>query len=141
MSGKKRVVVLDTNVLYAGLYSTRGASFMLLQALVEGRLHIALSTALLFEYEDVLKRHQAVLDLSNRAIEQILDNLCALSDHQKIYFLWRPQLQDLKDDLVLELAVAAGARSIVTHNINDFRGSERFGVKAITPKQVLEEIS
>ncbi|HYA15617.1 MAG TPA: PIN domain-containing protein, partial [Syntrophales bacterium] len=84
---------------------------------------------------------QEILKLSNRNIEQILDNLCLLSAHQMIYFLWRPRLPDPKNDLILELAVAARVKFIVTHNTNDFKGSEPFGVKAITPKQMLEEIA
>lgn len=141
MLDNKRRIILDTNVLYAGLYSSKGASFRILRAIDDGRLRIVLSTALLFEYEDILKRHQDILNLSNKNIEKILDNLCLLSDHQKIYFLWRPRLPDPKDDLVLELAVAAGVRSIVTHNTIDFKGSELFGVRAKTPKQMLEEMS
>jgi len=45
-------IVLDTNVLYAGLYSASGKSYQSLMAIDEGRVHIALSTPLLFEYED-----------------------------------------------------------------------------------------
>jgi len=29
---------------------------------------------------------------------------------------------------------------IVTHNIKDFNGIDKFGVRAITPKQLLKEI-
>ena len=141
MPDKKHRIILDTNVLYAGLYSSKGASFRILRAIDAGRLRIVLSTALLFEYEDILRRHQEILNLSNQSIEKILDNLCLLSEHQKIYFLWRPRLPDPKDDLLLELAVAAGVKSVVTHNTADFKGSELFGVKPITPKQMLEEIS
>jgi len=43
-------------------------------------------------------------------------------------------------DLLLELAVASGLPIIVTHNIRDFRGSERFGIRAITPQNCLEEL-
>ncbi len=42
--------------------------------------------------------------------------------------------------MVLELAVGAGCRHIVTYNKRDFRGVERFGVEVITPKDLLEEI-
>lgn len=139
MTQKKLRVILDTNVLYSGLYSSKGASFRVLRAIDDHRLQIVLSTALLFEYEDVLKRNQEILNLPNPDIEKILDNLCLLSEHQKIYFLWRPRLPDPKDDLLLELAVASGAKFVVTHNITDFKGAEKFGVKAITPKELLEE--
>jgi predicted nucleic acid-binding protein len=35
--------------------------------------------------------------------------------------------------MVLETAVAAGAEFIVTHNIKDFSGADRFGVRIVTP--------
>ena len=140
MPGRKPRIILDTNVLYSGLYSSRGASFRVLRAIDGGRLRMVLSTALLFEYEDVLKRNHEILHLSNQEIEKILDNLCLLSEHQKIYFLWRPRLPDPKDDHLLELAIASETKWIVTHNTLDFRGAEQFGVRPIKPKELLEEI-
>ena len=101
---------------------------------------MVISTTLLFEYEDILKRNQAVLGLSEHEIEKLLDYFCLQSDHQKIYFLWRPRLPDPKDDHLLELAIASGAKLIVTHNTKDFKGAETFGIKAITPKELMEEI-
>ena len=133
-------IILDTNVLYAGLYSSRGASYQVLRLIEKGKIKPILSTALLFEYEDVLKRNKRILKIKEADIESILDNLCALSEHQKIYFLWRPYLSDPKDDHILELAVASETKTIVTHNIKDFRGINKFGVRAITPKTLLEEI-
>jgi putative PIN family toxin of toxin-antitoxin system len=140
MPRKKVRIILDTNVLFAGLYSSRGASFRVLQAIEEGKLKVVLSTTLLFEYEDILKRNQVVLGLTNQEIEKILDYLCMQSEHQKIYFLWRPFLADLKDDHLLELAIASGTKLIVTHNTKDFKGAEEFGIRSITPKELLEEI-
>lgn len=133
-------IILDTNVLHAGLYSSRGASYQVLRSIEKEKIKIVLSTAILFEYEDVLKRNKSILKLSDRDIEQILDNLCKLSEHQKIYFLWRPYLPDPNDDYILELAVASGTKTIVTHNIKDFRGLNKFGVRAITPRMLLEEL-
>ena len=140
MPRKKARIILDTNVLYAGLYSSRGASFKILQAIEEGKLKMVLSTTLLFEYEDILKRHQVDLCLSNQEIEKVLDYFCMKSEHQKIYFLWRPYLPDPKDDHLLELAIASGTKLIVTHNTKDFKGVEAFGIRSITPKAILEEI-
>jgi len=45
-----------------------------------------------------------------------------------------------KDDMVLELAVTAGCDYILTYNVNDFKGSEKFGIEAITPKAFLEMV-
>jgi putative PIN family toxin of toxin-antitoxin system len=133
-------IILDANVLHAGLYSSRGASYQILRLIEKGKIKPVLSTALLFEYEDVLKRNKKILKIKDSDIEVILDNLCAFSNHQKIYFLWRPYLPDPKDDHILELAVASETKTIVTHNIKDFRGINKFGVRAITPRKLLEEI-
>ncbi|WP_445367820.1 putative toxin-antitoxin system toxin component, PIN family [Methylomonas sp. BW4-1] len=133
-------IVLDTNVLFAGLYSANGASFKLLELLAGGQLQTTISTPLLFEYEDVLKRNRSMLQLTDAEVDIVLDNLCAFSRHQKVYFLWRPYLPDPKDDLVLELAVAARVNAIVTHNLKDFARIEKFGVEAITPKTLLERL-
>ena len=136
----KTDIVLDANVLHAGLYSSRGASYQILRCIERGKIKTVLSTALLFEYEDVLKRNKRTLKIKDSDIEIILDNLCAFSTHQKIYFLWRPYLPDPKDDYILELAVASETKTIITHNIKDFRGINKFGVRVITPKKLLEEI-
>ena len=47
---------------------------------------------------------------------------------QEIHFQWRPFLPDADDDMLLELAFAAGCRHIVTHNVRHFRGAEQLGV-------------
>ena len=133
-------VILDTNVLYAGLYSSEGASYQILRAIERGQIQIVISTSLLFEYEDILNRKKSELGLSQQQIEAILDNVCRLSVHQKIYYLWRPFLKDPKDDHILEVAVASQTKIIVTHNIRDFEGIDKFGIRTITPKQLLKEI-
>lgn len=140
MAEEKTRIILDTNVLYSGLYSSKGASFKVLEAIERGRLKMVLSTTLLFEYEDILKRNQAVLCLSGGEIEKLLDYFCLQSEHQKIHFLWRPNLPDPNDDHLLELAVASGTCFIITHNTKDFKGVASFGVRSITPKELLEEI-
>lgn len=133
-------VILDTNVLYAGLYSASGASHQVLIALEQGRIQIVLSTTLVFEYEEVLKRDQETLNLTDKEIEILLDDLCRRSNHQVVYFHWRPCLSDPKDDHILELAVASVTSTIVTHNIRDFMRAAEFGIRAITPRQLLEEL-
>ncbi|MDE2999060.1 MAG: putative toxin-antitoxin system toxin component, PIN family [Gemmatimonadota bacterium] len=132
--------ILDTNVLYAGLYSATGASHQVLIALEQGRIQIVLSTTLVFEYEEVLKRDRETLNLTDAEIGILLDDLCRRSKHQVVYFHWRPCLSDPKDDHILELAVASSTSTIVTHNVRDFRRTTEFGIRAITPGQLLEEL-
>ena len=57
-----------------------------------------------------------------------------------IHYLWRPFLSDPKDDHVLELAVASQVKKIVTFNAKDFKNVDKFGIKIISPKRLLEEI-
>ena len=135
-----KTIIMDTNILYAGLYSSAGASYQILRLIDAGEIRPVISTTLLFEYEDVLKREQHALAVSNQQIEVVLDNICALSSFQKIYFLWRPFLRDPKDDHILEVAVASKTETIITHNLKDFKGVEKFGVKAIAPGHYLEAI-
>ena len=137
---KNNTIIMDTNVLFAGLYSSTGASFQILRLIDIGKIKPVISTTLLFEYEDVLKRKQTELALSHKQVDIVLDNICALSKFQKIYFLWRPYLKDPKDDHVLEVAVASKTKMIVTHNLKDFKGVEKFGIKAIPPCKFLEVI-
>lgn len=133
-------VIIDTNVLYAGLYSANGASYQILRAIEKNKVKFVLSVSLVFEYEDVLRRNPSMLNLSDGEIDDILNDLCSRGEHQIIYFLWRPKLSDPKDDHILELAVASNTSIIVTHNIKDFANAQDFGIRAISPGQFLEEI-
>lgn len=132
--------VLGTSVLVAGLRSNRGASFQILRAVRAGDIRIAVSVALVLEYESVILRPGLVPGFTADEHRRIVDGLCQLADHQQVFFAWRPFLPDPDDDLVLELAVAASAKFVITHNISDFRGSESMGVRAITPATTLNMI-
>lgn len=133
-------IVLDTNVIIAALRSKKGASYKLLALVGTYQFEIHDSVALILEYEDVIQRHRAELGLSQDDVSTFIDSLCSMAHHHKIYFLWRPFLSDVNDELVLELAVSARCEYIVTHNISDFEGTDKFGIKAITPKEFLQII-
>ena len=49
--------------------------------------------------------------------------------------------QTLKDDLVLELALAGSAPFIITHNTRDFQGVDALGIRAVTPDDFLSILS
>ena len=132
-------VVLDTNVLVAGLRSRRGASFQLLQDLTSKQFELYLTVPLAMEYEDVLHR-PGLLPLPVAAIDAVLDMVCAVAFKQDVHFLWRPQLRDPNDELVLEAAVNASADFLITHNLRDFASSSRFAVQVVTPGQFLKHL-
>lgn len=127
-------IVIDTNVLWTALNSSKGASYRLLSLLAEDRYDVHVSTPLVAEYESVLKRGQ--LTLSGQQIDDILDFVCAKAIHHEIFYLWRPVLKDADDDFVLELAVKANA-AIVTWNLADFKGAGNFGIRVMTPRDFL----
>ena len=133
-------IVLDTSTLIAGLRSSKGASFALLEMIGEGLIEISLSVPLVLEYEAVARRQTRELGLSFQAIDDVLDYLCKVGHHHSLFYLWRPILRDPSDDMVLELAVEAGVEFIVTHNMRDFLEAKMFGIRAITPRDYLAEI-
>ncbi len=128
-------IVLDTNVVISALRSKRGASNKLLSLVGTSKFEIHDSVALILEYEDVIQRQRTELGLSQDEVSIFIDSLCAMAQHHKIYFLWRPFLTDVNDELVLELAVSANCEYILTHNVRDFKGSEKFGSVPVTSER------
>jgi putative PIN family toxin of toxin-antitoxin system len=134
-------VVFDTSVLVAAARSRTGASFALVSSIPSSSFQPCLSVGLYSEWQDVLTRSEhlppgATPDDALR----FLRYLASQSHLQEIHFLWRPFLPDADDDMVLELAFAARCSYLVTHNVQDFRGSEQLGVTVLTPRDFLELI-
>jgi len=132
------LAVLDTNVIVAALRSRDGASFQILKAIIDGKADFALSIPLFLEYEAVLKRPATLSAsaLSIKDMDTILNMLCAQGKPKKLHYLWRPQLTDEQDEMVLELAINAAADAIVTFNCNDFLpAANKFSMPIITPSK------
>ena len=133
----KHHVILDTNVLIAGLRSRRGASFALLELLAEDAFEVSVSVPLVLEYEAVARRQARGVGLTHADVDAVVDFVCRQAHHRKIFYLWRPFLRDPNDDMVLEVAVEAQCRYVVTFNIRDFAGIEQFGLQTLTPREFL----
>ena len=134
-------VVFDTSVLVSAARSRRGASFALVNSIPAAEFQICLSIGLYAEWREVLTRPEHLP--SGRSAADALNYLRYLASQahlQEIHFLWRPFLPDADDDMLLELAFAAGCRHIVTHNVRHFRGAERLDVTAISPAAFLNSI-
>ena len=132
-------VVLDTNVLVAALRSRRGASFAVIDLLPSDTFESCVSVSLYNEWQDVTGRSDVIPPKVARAdVAEFIDFIALHSHRQEIYYRLRPNLSDPGDDLLVELAFAAGATRIITHNVRDFTGVERFGITAITPGQFLQ---
>ena len=98
-----------------------------------------LTVPLLMEYEDVLLRPDMV-PITAAAVHDVLDYLCVTAQLQPVHFLWRPQLPDAKDDMVLEAAVNGRCTCIVTWNVRDFVPARRFAIKVTDPARFLQQL-
>jgi predicted nucleic acid-binding protein len=137
------LIVVDTNVFVGACLGT-GASNAVIAACLRGEHTPLMGTALLAEYEDVLGR--AVLfrksKLTTAERDELLDIFLATCQWTRIYFGWGPNLPDEGDNHLVELAVAGGAKRIVTHNLRDLQSKElKFpGLVAVTPAHFLREV-
>ena len=132
------MIVLDTNVLVSALRSKTGFSRKLLIDVLQGQVSAAVSVPLFIEYEDVLTRplHLKAFGLPVAEIGAFLDGLAGLLNPVDIAYLWRPQLKDPADEMVLECAANAQASHIVTWNTKDFAPAlHQFELKLATPAQ------
>ena len=73
-------------------------------------------------------------------ISNILDYLYKVGVQQKIHFLWCPRERDPKDDMILEVAVAAQCDCIVRYNKRNFVEAKSFGLEILNPKELLKKI-
>jgi len=135
-------VVLDTDVVVAASRSPTGASAELMRQARHGRIRLAASVSLFIEYESVCTRepHLLAAGLSLQSAGVFLDALAAFVEPVPIHFLWRPQLHDPADELVLETAVNAAADALLSFSLRHFRpAAERFGLLVAPPGPFLHE--
>jgi len=130
--------VADTDVIVAAMRSPGGASAAILRAAREGKVTLLASVPLAMEYEAVCSEaeHQLAAGLNEREVEIFLDAVLAMAEPVKAHFLWRPQLRDPGDEMVLETAVNGHADALVTFNVRDFGDvPERFGIELMIPAE------
>jgi putative PIN family toxin of toxin-antitoxin system len=134
---------LDTDVVVAAMRSPTGASAAILRFVREGGAELLLSVPLALEYEAICSRaeHRLAAGLSERQIATFVNTIIALAAPVTIHFLWRPQLRDPNDEMVLETAVNGQADAIVTFNIRDFgEAPGRFGIDLLLPRTAIKRI-
>jgi putative PIN family toxin of toxin-antitoxin system len=142
IAGNMRLV-LDTSVLVAAIRSPSGASAEILRRVLRAELTMLASVPLYAEYEAVATRsdHLARAAATVKEVENLLDALATRLEPVEIRFLWRPQLKDADDEMVLETAVNGRAEAIVTFNRRDFEpAANRFGIAVLAPSEVLQRL-
>jgi putative PIN family toxin of toxin-antitoxin system len=134
---------MDTDAIVAAMRSPTGASAALLHAARQGELTILLSVALALEYESVCRQaeHRLASGLSDQEVETFVTAVIAMAEPVKIHFLWRPQLRDAGDEMVLETAVNGGADTLITFNVRDYgEVPPRFGIEVLLPREAIRRI-
>jgi putative PIN family toxin of toxin-antitoxin system len=135
------LLVLDTNVLVTALCNRDGASHLLIRRALADKITLLASPPLWLEYEAVLKRPEIRLrhGISIENLDIVLDSLAAHVEPVHLNYLWRPQLRDPNDEMVLETALNAAANARVTFNTKDFAdAANRFSLKLVTPAECIK---
>ncbi|MBL8291277.1 MAG: PIN domain-containing protein, partial [Bryobacterales bacterium] len=115
-------IVLDTDVVGAAMRSPKGACAAILKAASLGLVALLVSVPLALEYEAICSdaEHRLASGLSDAEVRLFLDAVIGLAQPVQSFFLWRPQLRDPGDEMVLEAAVNGRADAIVTFNRRDY---------------------
>lgn len=135
--------VLDTNVIIAALRSRRGASNALLIEILRGKAEWLCSVPLFLEYQDVMNRPAFLLETgySPDVLAGFLTDIASVIEPVEMNFLWRPQLRDPNDEMVLETAANGRADGLVTFNKRDFdQAVQMFSFALLTPQEALNRI-
>ena len=136
-------LVLDTDVVVAAMRSPTGASAAILRAARQGQTTLLVSVALAMEYEAVCCKaeHRLASGLSDWEVDVFVTAVIALAEPVETHFLWRPQLRDPGDEMVLEAAVNGRADALVTFNVRDFgTAPSQFGVEVLLPREAIGRI-
>lgn len=132
-------VVIDTNVVFEGLSKQGGAAGLVIDAWLTGLLTVYVSTALAYEYVDVLSRKLS--EKRWQTLRPVLGKLLDICQFAAIYYSWRPTSPDAGDDLVVDCAMNAGA-TVITSNLRDFRSAEAsLGLQIMSPVELVIKLA
>jgi predicted nucleic acid-binding protein len=117
-------LVLDTNVLVAGLRSDGGTSRQVLRRILRGRDVPLLGTTLWLKYESVVYGLNTRTPTTAAERQIVLAAVAARAEWIRIYYTWRPNLSDKGDNHLIELGIAGGGDAIVTWNRRDLASGD-----------------
>ena len=105
-------IVLDTNVLLVSI-SSRSKYHWIFQELLSGSFVLVITTEILLEYEEIIKRQYNVA-----VAEDVIRLMLLLPNvvHQQVYFNWRLIGNDPDDNKFVDAYVAGNADLLVTND-------------------------
>ena len=128
-------VVVDTNVLVAGLLSPFKAPGEIVRMTSAGLLKLCYDARILSEYESVLTRPR--FGFSSPHVEALLEQIKACGFKIAAKPL-ETSLPDSDDEPFLEVAVSAKASCLITGNLKHYPVSARQSMKVLPPTDFME---
>jgi predicted nucleic acid-binding protein len=75
-------------------------------------------------------------------VDVFVTAVIAPAEPVRTHFLWRPQVRDPGDEMVLETAVSGRAEALVTFNVRDYgTAPARFGIEVLLPREMLRRVA
>jgi len=127
-------IVLDTNVVVAGLLSPFGPCGEIVRMVSSGKLVLSLDARILSEYDEVL--HRPKFKFEEDQVAALLDHI-ECRGHKRASSPLTHSLPDPDDEPFLEVAIAGKVTCIVTGNQTDFPPKLCMGVKVLSPNQFI----
>jgi putative PIN family toxin of toxin-antitoxin system len=127
-------IVLDTNVLVAGLLSPFGPCAQIARMVSSGDLTLCLDARILSEYDEVLRRPKSRFDPDK--VSALMDYI-ERSGHLVASVPLSTPLPDPDDQPFLEAAIAGQAACLVTGNRAHFPPKPCRPVKILSPTEFL----
>ena len=127
-------IVLDTNVLVAGLLSPFGPYGEIVRMVSSGEITLSFDARVMTEYVEVLDRPKFKLEKDK--VSALLDHV----EHRGIIVAASPlpqSLPDIDDEVFLEVAIAAHAECLITGNQVHFPSELCQGVTVLSPSEFL----
>ncbi len=134
---------MDTDAVVAAMRSPSGASAAIVQAVRRKKAILVLTVPLAMEYEAECRRpvHRLESGLSLSEVEIFVDAIIAMGEPIETHFLWRPQLRDPNDEMVLEAAINGRAEAVVTFNVRNYgTAGVDFGIEVLLPRDAIARI-
>jgi putative PIN family toxin of toxin-antitoxin system len=128
-------VVVDTNVLVAGLLSPFGPPGEIVRMIAAGSLSLCFDARILTEYADVLGRSTFRFD--PELIQVFLERI-KVDGHSVAGSPLPHRLPDASDEAFLEAALAGPAICLITGNLRHFPRSRRQGMPVFSPREFLD---
>jgi predicted nucleic acid-binding protein len=86
-------------------------------------------------------RQPLAAGLSERQVDVFVNAVITLAEPVETHFLWRPQLHDPGDEMVLEAAVNVRADALITFNARVFGNvPSEFGLEILVPREAIARI-